>query len=142
MKIVTTGSRTWTDESKIKKVLQDWDRKYGSELTVVVGYDPIKKTPSGVDRMVYKWCKHLCIRIITEPADWKNGRIVRVGNRNVNLAGFDRNELMLDKHSPDKLVAFRSDGKSNGTDHCIKEARRRNIEVEVHREKGNRTTTH
>lgn len=133
MIVVTTGSRTWTDESLIKDVLQSLQREHKLKLTVVVGYDPRKQLPTGADRMVYKWCRHLGIKVIPEPADWDNGRIIKLGYRNVNLAGFDRNELMLDSHKPDKVVAFRAKGKSNGTDHCIAEAKKRNIKVEIYR---------
>jgi hypothetical protein len=126
MIIVTTGSRHWTDEALIKKELERQielsKQMRGSEkLTVIVGYDPVKKTPRGVDRMVYKWCEVLGIDVIPEPADWSKGR----------GAGFARNILMLEKYSPDAVVAFRAGGKSNGTDHCIKEARKRHIPVRV-----------
>ena len=137
MIIVVTGSRTWTNESLIKSRLEYWElhaRNKEDTLTVIVGYDPVKQTPIGVDKMVYKWCKALGINVIPEPADWKNGRINYFGSRAVNMAGFDRNELMLDKHNPDLVVAFRAEGKSNGTDHCVKEARKRNIPVELNRE--------
>jgi hypothetical protein len=140
MIIVITGSRIWTNEAQIKDRLQRLQQEH-ENLTIVVGYDPIADRPQGVDKMVYKWCDVLGISVIPEPADWKNGRIIRAGNRNVNLAGFDRNELMLDKHKPGKVVAFRAKGKSNGTDHCIKEARRRNIEVEVNHEQDNRSNS-
>ena len=129
MIVVATGSRTWTDEAAIKLQLQVLYTECGlhdEKLTVVVGYNEEKDTPRGVDRMVYKWCKALGIDVIPEPADWSKGK----------GAGFMRNALMLDKYKPDKVIAFRAEGKSNGTDHCIKEAKKRGIEVEVHHERG------
>ena len=131
MIVVTTGSRHWTDEPKIKKTLIALEVEAGmkdEKLTVVVGYDPRKKTPKGVDRMVYKWCNNLGIDVIPEPADWHNKGLFDRG------AGMARNIRMLEDHKPDKVVAFRAAGKSNGTDHCIKQARKRDIEVEVHHE--------
>jgi hypothetical protein len=132
MIVVTTGSRTWTNESAVKEQLQDLQKfasKKGDGLSVVVGYNPKTQKPGGADKMVYKWCEVLGIHCVTEPADWNNGRIMRFGNRHVNMAGFDRNELMLDKYEPDLVLAFRASGKSNGTDHCMKEARKRHIPV-------------
>lgn len=128
MIVVTTGSRTWTDESKIKARLMEL-REIDDALTIVVGYDPVKNTPKGVDRMVYKWCKALGINVIAEPAEWTvNGKFDRG-------AGFKRNIKMLEDHQPGRVEAFRAAGKSNGTDNCIKEARKRDIEVIVHNER-------
>lgn len=138
--VVTTGSRTWTDEAKIKSVLQDLQQEH-DKLTIIVGYNSRTKKPTGADKMVYKWCDVLNIKCIPEPADWKNGRVNYFGNRPVNMAGFDRNELMLDKHEPDLVVAFRARGISNGTDHCIIEARRRDIPVERHYERNTRSSS-
>lgn len=135
MIIVTTGSRTWTNESLIKAKMQEFQKEFGSELTIVVGYDKFKKKPIGADKIVYKWCDALGIHVICEPADWENGRVIKLPNgRVIPMAGMDRNELMLDKYQPNLVVAFRAEGKSNGTDHCVKEARRRHIPVQLNHE--------
>lgn len=133
MVIVVTGSRTWTNEAQIKERMEELEAEAsakGEKLTIVHG-----DSPRGADRMCGKWADIVGAKVIPEPADWDNGRIVNTGYRHVNLAGLDRNELMLDKYNPDRVEAFRSDGKSSGTDHCIKEARKRNIEVIVNHER-------
>lgn len=136
MIVVCTGSRKWRDEAIIKNTLMRLLTQSDEQITIVVGFDPVKKTPKGVDKIVYKWGNALGFKVITEPADWENGRVIDIGYRHVNLAGFDRNELMLDKYKPNLVLAFRAQGVSNGTDHCVKEAHRRNISVEVVYEKG------
>lgn len=128
MIVVCTGSRTWTDESQIKEKLLELQGEFDS-LTVVVGYDPHKKTPKGVDRMVYKWCKALGIHVVCEPADWNGKGYFNRG------AGMERNILMLEKYEPNLVVAFRAKGKSNGTDHCITQARKRHIPVQLNHER-------
>lgn len=130
MIVVTTGSRTWTDESTLKAELQNMYAEFHGELSVVVGYDPWKKTPVGADRMVWKWCNALGIHVTPEPADWSKG----------GGAGFQRNILMLEKYGPDLVIAFRAAGKSNGTDHCVKEARKRHIPVRMIHERDTRAS--
>lgn len=136
MIIVVTGSRTWTNESQIKDRVAELEAESKvkeEKLTIVHG-----DCPSGADRMCAKWAENFGAKVIAEPADWKNGRIVNIGNRNVNLAGLDRNQLMLDKYEPDRVEAFRAAGVSKGTDHCVKQARKRDIEVVVHHERSSR----
>lgn len=132
MIVVVTGSRTWTDESLIKRRMLDLsvEAEMKAEKLIVIHGD----APKGADRMCAKWASHYGAKVIAEPADWDNGRIINTGTRHVNLAGLDRNELMLDKYEPDRVEAFRSKGKSSGTDHCCKEARKRDIEVRVNHE--------
>jgi hypothetical protein len=124
MIVVVTGSRTWTDESKIKHVMLDLTveaEMKGEKLTLIHG-----NAPKGADRMCAKWAENFGAKVIPEPADWNKDGHFNKG------AGFERNILMLEKYKPDFLVAFRAQGKSNGTDHCCKEARKRGIDVRTY----------
>jgi hypothetical protein len=52
------------------------------------------------------------------------------------VAPLNRNRRMLLTFMPHRLVAFRSPGKSNGTDYTIKQAEMMDIEVEtIHEER-------
>ena len=129
MIIVVTGSRTWTNESQIKDRMEELEAEAkvkGEKLTVVHGAAP------GVDRMCAKWAEIVGAKVIAEPAEWNaNGYFDRG-------AGFARNIYMLEQYKPLRVEAFRAEGKSNGTDHCIKEAQKRGIEVNVNHERNSR----
>lgn len=121
MIIVCTGSRHWTNYDQIDAVIKGLANKrhsIGDTLTVVHG-----KAKNGVDMMVDAAARKYADEVIPEPAKWREKGFYNPS------AGFERNEYMLDEYKPDVLVAFRSLGKSNGTDHCIKEAKLRKIPV-------------
>jgi hypothetical protein len=87
---------------------------------VVVGYDPEKETPRGVDRIVYEEARQMGLETETHPAEWsKYGK----------PAGYIRNSAMASLGA-DLCVAFWLN-KSFGTKHMIDEARRHGIPVEV-----------
>ncbi len=75
----------------------------------------------GVDRYAATVAESLGFEVEAYPADWTHH-----GRR----AGIERNLLMLDGADPDYVIAF-WDGKSRGTAHTIREAKKRGIPVEV-----------
>src|SRR5258708_6199502 len=84
--------------------------------TIVVGYDPVKHTPRGADRIAYDHAVGMGFTVEPHPANWDTlGR----------GAGFARNLEML-RSSIDQVYAF-WDGKSHGTKHTIDWARRLGI---------------
>lgn len=123
MKVLFTGSRTWTKRGPIELVLAGLRYKYGKELTVICGYDPIEKTPKGVDEIVYTISKEMGITVVTKPAQWNVHGMCYCfeGLKTCRNAGPRRNQEMVDL-KPDLVYAFRSQGNSPGTDDCIRRA--------------------
>lgn len=77
---------------------------------------------AGADTAADRAARKLGIHVMSEPAQWDiYGK----------AAGPIRNQLMLDKYHPDEVIAFRTSGKSSGTDHMIKCARKAGIPVTI-----------
>ena len=72
---------------------------------------------TGVDAVVYTWCKDNGVRVKRYKANWK-----KYGKS----AGPRRNRRMLDKFKPTLLQAFPG---GSGTANCVAEARKRDILV-------------
>ena len=113
MRVVITGSRSWTNFRAIHSRLAELPR----ESEVLHG------AARGADRLAGEAATSLGLWVEEHPADWE-----RYGKR----AGYIRNAEMLDR-GPDLVLAF-WDGESKGTLHTMKEAQRRGIPVEVIRE--------
>lgn len=122
--IVVSGSRHWADELRVRKELAILQRRYGNDLVIIQG-----AAKKGVDAQTAKICHDLGIKCEDMPAKWTERGFYDP------QAGFKRNILMLERYNPLFLLAFRANGKSNGTDHCIKEAKRRGIPVQICRER-------
>jgi hypothetical protein len=85
VRILITGSRTWRNPASIAEALDarlDALPASGA-LTVVVGYDPDRRYPPGVDEFVYEYCESIAefaervgktLAVETHPADWKRYR--------------------------------------------------------------------
>lgn len=111
MIVLITGSRGWMDAVSIRAALIEYRslaRARGQELIIVHG-----DAPSGADRLADREARDLGLRVICEPAEWKF-----YGRR----AGPVRNQRMLAEHDVDVVLAFRSSGKSSGTDDMIAQA--------------------
>lgn len=111
MKLLVTGSRGWKHNGIIHRLLTQLKPD-----SVVHG-----DCPTGADARADTICRRLRIPVTRYPADWKNLGI---------SAGFRRNTEMLEKETPDVVLAF-WDGQSRGTEHTINEARRLNLKVMV-----------
>lgn len=111
MKVLICGSRGWHDPIPIDTVLAGLDvlaEGRGEKLTVIHG------DARGADQLAGRLAKQWNAEVVTCPADWdKHGR----------AAGPIRNAEMLKEHDPDLVYAFRSSGKSNGTDDMVSKAR-------------------
>jgi hypothetical protein len=113
LKVLVCGSRDWTDEQLIARVLLG--------LTTERHVEIIHGGARGADRIAAQIASEFEFDVQTFPADWRaHGR----------WAGLRRNLQMLDEN-PDLVIAFQRNG-SRGTQHTIDEARRRGIAVEVH----------
>lgn len=119
MKILICGSRGWHDAEPIETVLAGYDvisEGMNQRLTVIQG------GARGADALAKSLATQSGFDVVTVPADWdKHGK----------AAGPIRNQQMLDEQEPDVVWAFRSSGKSNGTDDMIKRSVMRNIPTYV-----------
>lgn len=116
VRVIVCGSRRWHDRQRIADRLAD----VPPAATVVVGYNPAKDTPKGVDRIAYQEAQKLGLLVEPHPADWD-----RFGKR----AGLVRNEEMA-RLGAVLCLAF-WDGQSNGTRHMMETAADHGIPVEV-----------
>jgi hypothetical protein len=113
--VVITGSRHWRDEKKIRERLARLPED------TIITHGAARK---GADDIADGLCYELGFEVDPCPVNTKvDGPWPGAGHK--------RNARMLDKHRPGLVIAFRSGGKSNGTDNCIKEAKKRGIEVDV-----------
>jgi hypothetical protein len=124
-KLVTTGSRQWTDRKRIASVLTTI-RFFHPEILIAQGESP----GGGADFYVADYCSHAVeqggsVKAVGVAVDTK------LDGDHLKVRYLNRNKRMLDTIKPDMVVAFRSEGKSNGTDHTIKEAHKRGIKVLV-----------
>lgn len=106
--VVVCGSRSWRDEKAIRERL----RQLPQGSTVIHG------AARGADVIAGKVAKELGLRVIECPADWSQGR----------SAGYKRNREMIEKYRPDFVLAF-WDGKSRGTQHTMRLAEDRGIDL-------------
>lgn len=111
VRVVVTGSRGWTNAGAIHRRLSLLPE--GS--TIIHG-----RAGSGADWIADVYARQLDFDVVRMPADWD-----LYGRR----AGIVRNIEMLNT-DPELVLAF-WDGESRGTRHCVEEARKRGIPVEV-----------
>ena len=121
MKILITGSRTWTDPRPVETVIKECKQEASLQeqtLTVIHG-----NAPRGADKIVEEIARKHKVLTIPMNANW-----TRYGRR----AGFVRNQQMINEH-PDinKVYAYKEGTKSAGTEDMIIRAQRCNIPIEV-----------
>jgi hypothetical protein len=119
MRVLVCGSRGWHDPRPINALIAGLDvlaEGRGEKLTLIHG------GAQGADRLSGSLAEQWGAEVREVPADWeKNGR----------AAGPIRNQKMLDEEHPQVVFAFRSEGKSNGTDDMVSRAKRAGIPTYV-----------
>lgn len=113
MRVLVTGSRTWTYAATMRDRLARLPR----DATIVVG------DARGADAHAIRIARNLGLNVEIHRADWSMGR----------RAGLMRNLEMLDYPVPDLVLAF-WDGESRGTRFTFKAAQARRIPTEVLRQ--------
>lgn len=121
-RIIMCGSRTWENGHAIANELKRLRDKHGDSLVIMHGDEP-----NGADEQVRYWCEEMQIRHIIycaakpKHASHRLCKVVQVSDWNIDgkYAGPKRNMVMRD-NEPIGCVAFRSEGKSNGTDGMIR----------------------
>jgi len=107
MRVLICGSRGWQDPKPIDVILAGLDvlsEGRNEKLVVIHGDAP------GADKLAGRLAARWGATVIAEPADW---------DLHGKSAGPIRNSKMLNEYRPEMIFAFRSDGKSNGTDDMV-----------------------
>jgi len=113
MKVLFTGDRNWINWRSIEKRMSILP----SDTEIIVG------CARGVDRQVAALAEQMGYKYEVFFADWE---------QHGKAAGPIRNNVMLDQ-KPDLVIAFHPNlEESKGTKHCVTEAKKRGIPVEVH----------
>lgn len=113
MRVIIAGSRT-LGFNEVRQAMVNAITE-GLKPTLIVS-----GTANGVDRAGELWAFKAGLPVIKYPADWDN-----LGKR----AGYVRNKIMSE--NADALVAV-WDGRSKGTDHMIRLAKNKNLQVYVY----------
>jgi hypothetical protein len=110
MRVIIAGGRDFSDYELMSKSLKCL---IGKDVTIISG------RAKGADRLGETYGEEHSIPIERYPADWeKNGK----------SAGYLRNLQMLDNAT--HVIAF-WDGKSKGTLHLLREAKKRNMPIKL-----------
>lgn len=121
MIIIVCGGRDFTDfrflfksldrlhkDRPITRIIEGGQRTRDKHTREIVG---------GADYWAMRWAKRNQIPCTMERADW---------DAHKKAAGPIRNQLMIDKHQPELVVAFEG---GNGTADMVSKAKKANIEV-------------
>lgn len=124
MRVLVCGSRDWTDEDAVDRVLAPI--LYGHEDDEFV---LIHGQAEGADKL-----SEVVLRDISphgeEENDFRVRRFPANWGKYGGAAGFIRNQQMLDEGKPDLVLAFWKN-KSRGTADMIRRARKAGVEVRV-----------
>jgi hypothetical protein len=120
-RIIMCGSRTWHNQELIFDKVFKWKQRYSDSLVIMHGDEP-----NGADECIRLACEaHQVRHIIYCAAKPKHVshrlcKVVQASDWDVDgkYAGPKRNTAMRD-NEPIGCVAFRSEGKSNGTDSML-----------------------
>ena len=107
------GGRDFADQAMFDDVMSQLTRMWGCPGKVVHG------GAKGADSIAGEWGKRMALEVIAVPANWdKHGR----------AAGPIRNEDMLIKHKPKRVIAFPG---GSGTADMVQRAKNRRGEIDV-----------
>jgi YspA, cpYpsA-related SLOG family len=120
MRLLVCGSRTWTDQARLRHVLDQLVSEHSDGQVVTV----IEGDARGADRLAGQLARERGWRLERYPADW---------TRHGRAAGFRRNARMLQQGRPDLVVAFTVGplAGSRGTADMVRRARVAGVPVQV-----------
>src|SRR5947208_6164229 len=92
-RVLVSGSRTWPWPGIVDGALAEQRARLGpgDVMVVVVGYDPDRRYPPGVDEFAYTWATQhrdnpnpalAAVAVESHPADWKTHSKAAGGRRN------------------------------------------------------------
>lgn len=134
MRIAIIGSRTYENKRKIKEMMYKLKQTFGENLEIVSG-----GSQNGTDKYARKFSLEMGIKYVEfNPAHTSKNLYSALPESYYSKPYhvsqlFHRNELIA-KYC-DKMIAFRSEGKSSGTDHAINMAVKHNKPVVIINEK-------
>lgn len=139
-RILMCGSRTWQNGHAIADEIFRLKKRYGDNLQIIHGDEP-----NGADDFIRHWCDELnvyhvmCCAGTPRYEEHSMMDVVLVARWDVDgkRAGYLRNTYMRGLN-PSGCVAFRSEGKSNGTDMMIELCAERGTPRIVYLEDGRR----
>lgn len=110
MKVLITGSRTWTKKGPIEALMRGMP-----EATFILG-----DNPAGVDAIALEVARDYKLKHVVKLAHWSlhEGCYCRDKTQSCKFAGHRRNGDMV-AAGPQVGFAFRNEGASPGTDNCI-----------------------
>lgn len=130
MRILICGGRTYTDEKNFNALMDfmHWRRWAHFPPTII-----IHGGARGADTLADKWAKKHGHSVLPFLADWNDlthpKAVIRTrpdGSKYDLLAGYRRNQRMIDEGKPEVAVAFPGGG---GTTDMVTRARKAGIEV-------------
>jgi predicted Rossmann-fold nucleotide-binding protein len=110
-KVLVCGGRIFSDKDKVYSVLNLINKIFDNDIIIIQG------GATGADSLAKEWAADNCVICITENVNWD-----LYGKK----AGPIRNQLMLDKHKPDIVIAFPG---GNGTADMINRSIKNNFKV-------------
>ncbi len=126
MRVLVCGGRNYNDRDHIYNTLCDLHYKLGPFTAVIHG------DATGADSEADGWAEMMKIPTVPMKAKWKDldapGAVIkhnRYGAYNA-LAGFDRNQRMIDEGKPDIVIAFPG---GNGTDDMCERAKKAGVKI-------------
>lgn len=139
VRVIVTGSRDWRQPNAARSAIAGRLFRFPpADTVVVVGYNPDKGTPGGVDRFAYQEAQKLGLAVEPHPPRW--GKHDFEGTSGVKCycrdphgvckaAGFRRNHEMVELGA-DLVLAFWN-GRSSGTKDTVERAEKAGIPVEM-----------
>lgn len=124
IRIVVTGSRSWTNVALLESYLYEQLEEHGR---VELAHGASKG--GGADKIAADWAFENRDRVDEFPYPVRSGPTGIDGNH--RGAPLNRNTRMLRSFQPDIVLGFRAEGKSNGTDDCLDKAKAMGYAVET-----------
>lgn len=91
MRLVIFGGRHYSDWVAFCRAMEKY-RGHGKALTIISGH------ATGADAMGEQWGLIYRANVLTFPADWRPGGVFD------RMAGFRRNQQMIDEGKPDRAI--------------------------------------
>lgn len=126
MRILVCGGRNYDDRERVHEILDEMTNE--DEETVIIHGGAM-----GADLFAAQWAEENDVTVLPFPADWNDLttppifiKINKRGKQYNALAGFVRNQRMVDEGRPDLVLAFPGE---KGTADMIERAEKAGIKV-------------